>query len=257
MSANPQRDAIFLEEMGIGPLWTLRHTLPAGDAAAPAQAAGEGASVQPAAAVAKAASAAETSLPADIAGMNWDQLNAAIASCTRCGLCKGGAKPVLGRGARQAKWLVAAGATSARDEQEAMPLSGDAAVLLGNMLAAVGLSADDSVYVTNLIKCRPSAGNGSDRAPTAEEAAACRPYLERELVLSGAKQVLTMGQIAANGVRGEALAEPLSGSRGTVYEFNGVPLVATLHPGELLLRGGDKALAWADLCLAKSVHDAV
>jgi DNA polymerase len=30
--------------------------------------------------------------------------------------------------------------------------------------------------------------------------------------------------------------------------------VATLHPGELLRRGGDKALAWADLCMAKSAN---
>jgi hypothetical protein len=30
--------------------------------------------------------------------------------------------------------------------------------------------------------------------------------------------------------------------------------VATLHPGELLRRGADKALAWADLCRAKEAH---
>ncbi|HEU4375629.1 MAG TPA: uracil-DNA glycosylase, partial [Telluria sp.] len=37
-----------------------------------------------------------------------------------------------------------------------------------------------------------------------------------------------------------------------VHQLNGVPLVATLHPGELLRRSADKALAWADLCLAKA-----
>jgi hypothetical protein len=36
----------------------------------------------------------------------------------------------------------------------------------------------------------------------AEEAAACRPYLERELALTGAGTVLTLGQIAANGLLG-------------------------------------------------------
>jgi DNA polymerase len=33
---------------------------------------------------------------------------------------------------------------------------------------------------------------------------------------------------------------------------NEAALVATLHPGELLRRGGDKALAWADLLRAKA-----
>jgi len=33
-----------------------------------------------------------------------------------------------------------------------------------------------------------------------------------------------------------------------------VNLVATLHPGELLRRGTDKALAWADLCRARNAR---
>jgi DNA polymerase len=110
------------------------------------------------------------------------------------------------------------------------------------------------VYVTNLVKCRPVSAKGGDRAPTAEEAAACRPYLERELALTGAGTVLTLGQIAANGLLGKPLSEPLAAARGTVHELRGVPLVATLHPGELLRRGSDKTLAWADLCRARLAH---
>jgi uracil-DNA glycosylase family 4 len=249
MSSNPQRDAVFLEEMGIGPMWTLRSE-PAADAApAPVIAETSGGALD-------GAASAQPAMTEDIASMGWDALHAAIASCTRCGLCKAGAKPVFGSGARQAQWLVVAGATNSRDEKEGVPVTGDAGALLGNMLAAVGLSRDDNAYVTNLIKCRPSAANGGDRAPTADEAAACRPYLERELVLTGATQVLTLGQIAANGLQGKPLSEPLAGSRGSVQAINGVPLVATLHPGELLLRGADKALAWADLCLARAGHGA-
>jgi DNA polymerase len=122
------------------------------------------------------------------------------------------------------------------------------------MLAAVALSRESNAYVTNLVKCRPLSANGGDRAPSADEARACRPYLEREVALTGAGMVLTMGQIAANGLLDKPLAEPLSASRGAVHALGEIPLVATLHPGELLRRGADKALAWADLCLAKA-HD--
>ncbi len=155
------------------------------------------------------------------------------------------------RRADAARWFVAAGASSALDEQAGAPLAGDAGKLLDNMLAAVDLKRED-VYVTNLVKCRPLSANGGDRAPTREEAAACRPFLERELALSGAGLVLTLGQIAANGLLGKPLQEPLAGSRGAVHRYRDAALVATLHPGELLRRGADKALAWADLCRAKA-----
>ena len=121
------------------------------------------------------------------------------------------------------------------------------------MLRAVGLSRERDVYVTPLVKCRPVNANGGERAPTSDEVAACRPFVERELALSGASTVLTLGQIAANGLLDRPLQEPLAGVRGVAHRFGAAPLVATLHPGELLRRGGDKALAWADLCRARAL----
>lgn len=291
MSSIDSRSAAFLQEMGIAPLWTLRdapqtaapvveptpepapapapvpvpvpvayseaHMVPK---SAPVLAPYSEAHMIPAAKAPAADSAWGEEPPAppatdeEISRMDWAQLKTAIASCTRCGLCKGGRKPVQGTGAQQALWLVAAGASTASDEKERQPLSGEPGKLLVNMLAAVELSREANVWVTNLIKCRPASANGGDRAPSAEEAAACRPYLERELVLSGASMVLTLGQIAANALQAKPLSSPLAGSRGQVHQINGVKLVTTLHPGELLRRGTDKALAWADLCLARS-HD--
>jgi uracil-DNA glycosylase family 4 len=190
-----------------------------------------------------------------IARMDWPELDVAIANCTRCGICKDGRKPVPGRGARQAVWMVAAGASSAVDEQGGAPLSGEPGRLLVNMLAAVGHAAEHDTYITNLVKCRPTNSKGGDRAPTQDEAIACRPFLARELELTGATMLLTLGQIAANALQDQPLQSPLSGARGRRHTFNGVPMVATLHPGELLRRGADKALAWADLCLANSADD--
>jgi len=291
MSSIDSRSAAFLQEMGIAPLWTLRGApeipAPAAEAApepeakaevapAPAPVAYSEAHMVPKSAPMLAPYSEAHMIPApkapaadsawgeeppappatdeEIGRMDWAQLKTAIASCTRCGLCKGARKPVQGTGAQQAIWLVAAGASTASDEKERQPLSGEPGKLLVNMLAAVELSRESNVWVTNLIKCRPASANGGDRAPTADEAAACKPYLERELALSGASMVLTLGQIAANALQGKPLSSPLAGSRGQVHQFNGARLVTTLHPGELLRRGTDKALAWADLCLARS-HD--
>ncbi|MBZ2207262.1 uracil-DNA glycosylase [Massilia soli] len=283
-----KRSAAFLEEMGIGPLWTLRGSAgapaaepPAAEAVPEVQAAPATKPYRPEPSPALPpppvyqpgheprapmnhpqppgsawadADVAPAATDEEIAAMDWAQLRAAIAGCTRCGLCASGSKPVYGSGARQAQWVVAAGATTAADETEGQPVAGEAGKLLGNMLAAVELSRETSAWVTNLVKCRPTSANGGDRAPTIDEARACRPYLEREVALTGAAMVLTVGQIAANGLLGKPLAEPLSAARGAVHALGEVALVATLHPGELLRRGADKALAWADLCLAKA-HD--
>jgi len=304
-----ERDEVFLQEMGITPLWRLRRAPQEEVSQEDAQAAPEDAVAALAEAPAPAAPPVPPEPPAppalarppgfipppprdpawgevpmtsapppaawapppppapveedtgpsveEIARMDWDELRTAIATCKRCGGCKGGEggrKPVYGAGAREARWFVAAGATSSADEQSGQPLSGEAGKLLDNMLAAVDLSRQDNVYVTSLVKCRPASANGGDRAPTFDEAAACRPFLERELALSGASTVLTLGQIAANGLLGKPLQEPLAGARGAVHALGGADLVATLHPGELLRRGPDKALAWADLCRARAAH---
>lgn len=202
--------------------------------------------------------AAPDATPEQIAAMDWDQLNLAIATCRRCSACRDGRPPVPGTGARTARWLVAAGASTAADEKARLPLAGDPGKLLDNMLAAVGMGRERDVYVTNLIKCRPLSAGGAERAPSAAEAAACRPYLERELALTGAATVLTMGQIAANTLLGRPLPEPLAGARGAVHAVTlnaaELALVATLHPGELLRRGADKAQAWADLCRARAAR---
>jgi uracil-DNA glycosylase len=269
MSGIGAREAAFLAEMGIGPLWSLRQAAPpaeaemaeAGPAAVEARPAPVVARVpaaapaqpQPASAPAPIAAAGEPT-DEEISRMDWEQLRAAITNCTRCGACKQGRKPVFGAGAQQAAWFIAAGASTLSDEQAGAPLAGDTGKLLDNMLFAVDASRETDTYVTNLVKCRPVSAKGGDRAPSAEEAAACRPYLERELALTGAGKVLTLGQIAANGLLGKPLAEPLAGTRGDIHQLAGVPLVATLHPGELLRRGADKALAWADLCRARSAH---
>ncbi|WP_288380416.1 uracil-DNA glycosylase [uncultured Massilia sp.] len=278
MNRLSDRDAAFLAEMGIGPLWRLR-AAPASEpeVIVEAEPVAEPAPVpvaapQPLAPPPMPRQVAEPAVkPAwkppvqddsawgaeaetervDVSTLDWAGLRQAIAGCKHCSACSEGRKPVLGAGARRARWLVAAGTASAVDEKAGQPLTGDPGKLLDNMLCAVGLTRETDVYVTSLVKCRPANANGGDRAPTAEEAAACRPFLERERELTGAKLVLTLGQVAANGLLGKPLAEPLAGTRGAVHALNAVLLVATLHPGELLRRPADKALAWADLCRAK------
>ena len=304
------RSAVFLDEMGVGPLWRLRQgaapeaqdavaaepvaveaimaepvmqAVPvaeepapvpaplAADAAGPAvvaEVAVVAASVPPAAAPAAPAPVAapddtawfDDAPPppparqlsdADIAALDWDGLTAAVAKCARCDLCKTRKGVVMGRGNRQADWLMLASSPSRAEEREGRALPGEQGILLDNMLKAIAVDAASEAYVTHLLKCRPLDEAGQERLPTEAESAACRPYVERELALLQPRTILTLGSMAAAGINpGE---KPV---RGTVRQLGGASVIATFHP-EMLLQdetGKAKARAWADLCLAKSAH---
>lgn len=183
-----------------------------------------------------------------IAAMDWPALKTAIAGCTRCELCATRRATVQGRGHTGAQWMAITAAPTRLDEKEGRAVAGEAGQLLDNMLKAIGLTTDKEVYLTGLVKCRPAGADGAERAPTPDEVAACRPFLERELALTGAGMVLTFGQAAAKGLLGVA-------SRGKVHRYGELPVVATYHPADLLRRPEDKAKAWADLCLARAARD--
>ncbi|NYE60859.1 DNA polymerase [Duganella sp. 1224] len=180
-----------------------------------------------------------------IAAMDWPALQAAVSSCTRCSLCETRVAAVNGRGAENAAWIAIAGMPSQADEQDVQAVTGEAGQLLHNMLKAIELTPDTEVYVTNVVKCRPPGRN-----PTGEEVIACRPYLERELALTGATMAITFGQFAARGL----MMGPAARGQVMHYGASRLPVVATYHPDDLLRKPEDKAKAWADLCLAKASH---
>ncbi|NVM77352.1 DNA polymerase [Duganella sp. SG902] len=185
-----------------------------------------------------------------IAAMDWTALQAAVASCTRCALCQTRRNAVNGRGAQSARWIAISGLPSRADDEAGEVVTGEAGQLLNNMLKAIELQPESDVYVTNVVKCRPSTPDGADRMPTADEVIACRPFLDRELALSGATMAITFGQFAARGL----MMGPAARGKVMRYGAAELPVVATYHPDDLLRKPEDKAKAWADLCLAKASH---
>ena len=47
--------------------------------------------------------------------------------------------------------------------------------------------------------------------------------------------------------------QPLGKQRGTLHHYQGIPLVVTYSPKQLMRNQSDKAKAWADLCFAADV----
>ena len=185
--------------------------------------------------------------------MDWDALEASIRSCTRCRLCEGRKLAVPGVGDRNARWLFVGEGPGRTEDQQGEPFVGPAGKLLDNMLRALGLARGEATYIANVVKCRPVGADGRDRPPSADESAACRPYLERQIALIQPRIIVALGKVSALALLGLPEDSSLSSVRGKPASYAGRPLVPTFHPAYLLRKPADKALAWRDLCTARRI----
>jgi uracil-DNA glycosylase family 4 len=231
--------AEYLAAMGIES-WSARAAPRRGPAALPAAA-----SAEPAVLAAAAAPAAGGSREA---GLDWTQLRARVAACTRCALSATRTQTVFGVGNSQADWLIVGEAPGADEDRLGEPFVGRAGQLLNSMLRAIGL-AREQVYIANVLKCRPP----QNRDPAGNEVAECLPYLERQIALLQPKLMLAVGRIAAQNLLRTDV--PLGRLRQQVHAFgiSRVPLIVTYHPAYLLRTPTDKRKAWEDLKFAREV----
>jgi DNA polymerase len=232
--------------MGLGPVWVRRHRL--SELGASDNAAGS------------SAHAIETGISSDgfdsvLAEMDWKAVEASIGDCTRCGLCQGRKHTVPGVGDRAARWLFVGEGPGRQEDLQGEPFVGPAGKLLDNMLRALTLARGQDTYIANVVKCRPVGTDGRDRPPSAEEIAACMPYLRRQIALIQPQVIVALGKTAAVALLGTPPETSLASLRGEPRAFQGIPLVITYHPAYLLRQPADKAKAWRDLCLAKSIID--
>ncbi len=180
--------------------------------------------------------------------LNWSELRDTVAACTLCSLHKTRTQTVFGVGSESADWMIIGEAPGAEEDRRGEPFVGRAGKLLDEMLRAVGL-ARDSVFIANMLKCRPP----QNRDPAVDEAASCRSYLDRQIALIAPKLILAVGRIAA-----QHLLEtdaPLGRLRGRKHYLNDgqLPVVVTYHPAYLLRSPTQKRKAWQDLCLARQI----
>ena len=242
---NPTRGQM-LSEMGIAPVWRLR------DQNAAAVFAEDSIQVTPPApplAVDLPRSTIRTAVCADVAGLDWEQLEQCMATCHACELAAHRQQVVPGVGDRKAEWLFIGEGPGAEEDVQGEPFVGQAGKLLDNMLAALDLKREHKVYIANAVKCRPP-GN---RTPEAAEMAACRPYLERQIALLKPKIIVLLGKAAVHSVLHED--KTLASMRGQRFDYQGIPTVVTYHPAYLLRNLPEKAKVWEDLLFARQLME--
>ncbi|MGK0202434.1 MAG: uracil-DNA glycosylase family 4 [Planctomycetota bacterium] len=168
-------------------------------------------------------------------------LRAEVLACTKCKLHSGRQNAVFGEGNPTARVMFIGEAPGAREDESGRPFVGPAGQLLERILeAAMGLQRSEA-FVTNLNKCR-APGN---RAPEADEVAACLPYLKQQVKLVQPEVLVCLGRTAAQNLLGST--ESLASMRGQDHSYNGVPVIVTWHPAYLLREPSKKRETWDDI----------
>jgi len=110
--------------------------------------------------------------------------------CVKCPLWKGRRKAVPGEGNIDSSVVFVGEAPGYWEDAEGLPFVGAAGKILTTLLTNISLSRD-CVFITNVVKCRPS----DNRDPKPEEMAACTSfYLNRQIMLIQPKIIVTLGR---------------------------------------------------------------
>jgi uracil-DNA glycosylase len=115
-----------------------------------------------------------------------------IVVCPRCELARTRTKAVPGEGDPNAQVMLIGEGPGWHEDQQGRPFVGAAGKFLNELLAIAELDRE-SVFITNVVKCRPP-GN---RDPFPDEIAACAPYyLDRQIAVVDPEVIVTLGRFS-------------------------------------------------------------
>ncbi len=120
-----------------------------------------------------------------------EQIASEVRVCPRCELSRTRTHAVPGEGDPAARVMLIGEGPGWHEDREGRPFVGNAGKFLNELLTIAGLSRE-SVFITNVVKCRPP-GN---RDPLPDEIAACAPYLDRQIAAINPDVVVTLGRFS-------------------------------------------------------------
>jgi uracil-DNA glycosylase len=130
-------------------------------------------------------------------------------------------KLVFGQGALDAKIAIVSEILGSQEEKEGKPLTGAVEKTINQLLKIAGINKKH-VYITNLVKYNPL-----NKIPTPKEIKSHSTFLKEELRTVNPKIVVTLGNLALNGV---GMRQPLDNVHGKTFNLGSYDLLPTFHP---------------------------
>lgn len=172
-----------------------------------------------------------------------EQVRAHLGECTRCPLHERRTKIVFGDGDASAEIMFVGEGPGEQEDLSGLPFVGRAGELLTKMIEAGLKIPRASVYIANVVKCRPP----NNRTPLPNEVAACREFLDGQIDAIRPKVIVALGKPATSLLLGRDVA--ITRVRGSWHDYRGFPVMPTFHPAFLLRQytPENRRLVWEDL----------
>ncbi len=155
-------------------------------------------------------------------------LDRQIAGCTACGLHAGRTLTVPGEGDPEAPVMFVGEGPGEQEDLSGRPFVGRAGQVLRRLIREQLGKDPAEVFIANVVKCRPP-GN---RAPQPDEAAACLPFLRKQVSIVRPRILVTLGNPATQALL--KTTEGISRLRGRPVRLGDFVVFPTFHPSYLL-----------------------
>jgi len=177
-------------------------------------------------------------------GKALDELEEALRealNCRKCRLSESRTRVVFGEGDLKTSVMLIGEAPGFNEDKEGRPFVGQAGKFLNETLLKVAGLERSSVYVTNVVKCRPP-GN---REPADDEIEACFQYLSIQMKIIRPKVIITLGNVATNTLfrKFNIKPAPMGSIHGKVFDvstlsYGSFKIIPSYHPASALYNPG-------------------
>lgn len=170
-------------------------------------------------------------------------------NCIRCKLHKSRKTIVFGEGNPEAQLVFVGEAPGSEEDLQGKPFVGEVGQLLTDIIVKGMKLKREQIYVCTVLKCRLPV----DQIPAIDELAACEPFLRKQLLAIKPRVIVTLGNAPTQALL--RTKEGIEELRGKWQTYEGIPLMPTLPPAQLLKNPKDKALVWEDIKKVIAVLD--
>ncbi len=167
--------------------------------------------------------------------LSYPSLREAAAGCRGCDIYVNATQTVFGEGAEKPQVMFVGEQPGDNEDLEGHPFVGPAGRLFDEALAEAGIDRSKS-YLTNAVKhfkWKPAGKRRLHEKPRAGEIAACRPWLEAEVLVIKPSILAFLGATAAQSLLGKDFR--VTQWRGQWIESGlAEHVIATVHPSSIL-----------------------
>ncbi len=187
----------------------------------------------------------EDSRFSDILPHDINALHSQISQCHLCDLSKTRQRVLSGFGNANAEIMIIDAYPSMLEDESGDSFSGRAGSSLKKMIENVLDLNINSIYLTHILKCKPSHQN----KVLDTEFSSCKPYLLKQIELVNPKIIVSLGELAYTHLIKDS--NSFENVRGHKIPFENRTLIPIHHPSHLLRNPSLKKCTMGDLQIIK------